>query len=152
MHINDTILGNIDELSEGDNMAEQELKKQYTISFGDKNKNTVNNSYLDQMYLGTGSLVEWSDYISAYYYNLFQYNDDRMFFYDVDTSGGNSGGPIYVTKHVYDKNGNNHQVYYDVIGICTAEFTEYGIGVVNMGMRMNGELLRFYLDNNNINW
>ncbi|MBP5431935.1 serine protease [Ruminococcus sp.] len=119
---------------------------------GTVNGNTVNNSYLDQMYLGTGSLVEWSDYISAYYYNLFQYNDDRMFFYDVDTSGGNSGGPIYVTKHVYDKNGNNHQVYYDVIGICTAEFTEYGIGVVNMGMRMNGELLRFYLDNNNINW
>ena len=116
------------------------------------NGNTVNNYYNDQMYLGTGSLQEWDDYIGEYWYNYFQYNDDRMFFYDVDTSGGNSGGPIYVTKHVYDKNGNNHQVYYDVIGICTSEYTIGNNGIINIGTRINGELLRFYLNNNNINW
>ena len=112
----------------------------------------VNDNTHDQMYLGTGSLVEWDDYISTYYYNYYHYNDDRMFFYNVDTSGGNSGGPIYITKDVYDKNGNNHQVYHDVIGICTSEFTINNNGVVNMGTRMNGELLRFYLHNTNPNW
>lgn len=112
----------------------------------------VNDYEHDQMYLGSGFLREWDDYISEDIYDYYHYDEDRMFFYDVDTSGGNSGGPIYVTKHVYDKNGNNHQVYYDVIGICKSEYAPNGIGVINMGTRMNGELLRFYLENSNINW
>lgn len=113
----------------------------------------VNDNTHDQMYWASGSLGEWEDYINASYYTANHLNDDRMFFYNVDTSGGNSGGPIYITKDVYDKNGNNHQVYYDVIGINTSSVYTLGdYGIVSMGTRMNSELLRFYLHNTNPNW
>ena len=46
------------------------------------------------------------------------------------------------------------KVIYKIISILITLVIifEVGIGVINMGTRMNGELLRFYLENSNINW
>lgn len=38
------------------------------------------------------------------------------------------------------------------VAIAFLFYAPNGIGVINMGTRMNGELLRFYLENSNINW
>lgn len=109
------------------------------------NGNTVNTGSVHNMYMCTGNLMEWSEGLNGIdEYNYYNLNEDRQLYYDADTSGGNSGGPVYVTKDVYDKNGNNHQVYYDVIAIHVSH-----TGVFNVGTRINGELLHFYLHNTN---
>lgn len=97
---------------------------------------TVNDHNIHNMYQGQGNLI-----------NSTAFSPDRQLFYDLDTSGGNSGGPVYVTQTVHDKYGNNTKVYYSVIAINVSGATEF-----NIGTRMNGELIRFYLHNNNPSW
>lgn len=60
--------------------------------------------------------------------------------YTIDTSGGNSGGPIYIREVVGDN------VYLTVIGIHT---TSYDNGE-NAGIRMTPDVLKFYGVNPNI--
>ncbi len=97
---------------------------------------TVNTLTLHNMYQCTGNLMDLS-----------VFEPDRQLFYNADTSGGNSGGPIYVSETVQDKNGNNTQVYYSVIAINVA-----GASNFNIGTRMNSELIHFYLHNSNLHW
>lgn len=97
---------------------------------------TVNTHYIHNMYQSTGNLLDSTSYVP-----------DRQLFYDLDTSGGNSGGPIYFTQTVHDNNGNNTKVYYSVIAINVA-----GDSNMNIGTRINGELIRFFLKNNNLSW
>ena len=109
----------------------------------------VNTGLLHQMYIGTGTLIEWNEYLNynqyESYYSYYNLDPDRQLYYNADTSEGNSGGPVYVKKDVYDKNGNNHREYYDVIAIHVSHTNNY-----NIGTRINGELIRFYLENDNV--
>ncbi|MBO5226541.1 MAG: trypsin-like serine protease [Ruminococcus sp.] len=66
-------------------------------------------------------------------------NSDFIFGYTCDTSGGNSGGPVYTTV-AYGGN-----VYYTVIGIHTT-----GAGTFNAATRITTDLLHFYKNNPNI--
>lgn len=72
--------------------------------------------------------------------------DDTHITYTADTSGGNSGGPVYLTES-YDE-----ATYYTVVGINVAhpnvDDPEY-----NIGTRMTTDLIHFYTYNNpNIKW
>ncbi len=68
---------------------------------------------------------------------------ERRLRYDIDTSGGNSGGPVYVKTDV----GNT--TYYTVIGIHT-RYVDYGVS--NGGTQMTTELLHFYKNNPYLMW
>lgn len=63
--------------------------------------------------------------------------------YNIDTSGGNSGGPVYVKTDV----GNT--TYYTVIGINTYNLKD---GISNGGTQMTTELLHFYKNNPYLMW
>lgn len=63
--------------------------------------------------------------------------------YNIDTSGGNSGGPVYVKTDV----GNT--TYYIVIGINTYNLKD---GISNGGMQITTELLHFYKNNPYLMW
>ena len=96
---------------------------------------TVNTTTQHMMYTGNGTVknIDHSD----------------LMYYDCDTIGGNSGGPVYI------KESFNGKTYYTVIAIHA-----HGIhnGVVghncgNHGACMTTDLIHFYTGNNtNINW
>ena len=71
--------------------------------------------------------------------------NDKIITYTVDTSGGNSGGPVYLTESYKGK------TYNTVIGINVAhpnvEDPKY-----NIGTRMTTDLIHFYTNNPNIKW
>lgn len=98
---------------------------------GEVRGKTVNHGSLHNMYTGTGA-VETD-----------KRDPDLQFCYTCDTSGGNSGGPIYTTTSY----GGN--VYYTVIGIVAGHNTTDGI---NIATRITTDLLHFYKNNSNIVW
>lgn len=73
---------------------------------------------------------------------------ERKIYYDIDTYGGNSGGPVYVENTIGDT------TYYTVIGIHTRRVTEKREGeyYANAGVQMTTELLHFYKNNEYIEW
>lgn len=95
----------------------------------DANGNIVTNSS-HQMYTGRGKLLA---------------NQDERIFYSNDASGGNSGGPVYVTTR-YTTDGTNWTEFNTVVGICTGH--DY-LGSVdcNDAKKITEPLLQFYLNN-----
>lgn len=93
---------------------------------GTVNGVVVNNGSKNNMYTGIGAITGGNEYTLNY---------------NVDTSGGNSGGPVY-TSTAY--NGN---VYYTVVAIHT-----HGAGTYNFGTRITTNLMHFYLNNPNISY
>lgn len=73
------------------------------------------------MYTGVGSILNC---------------DDQRLQYNTDTSGGQSGAPVYIVTTFQNK------VYYTVIAIHT-----HG---GNYGVRMTTDVLHFYYNNPNI--
>ncbi|MDD5947713.1 MAG: serine protease [Oscillospiraceae bacterium] len=90
---------------------------------------TVNTPTVHGMYTGSGTLVNSNSSTDCSIYRLK---------YDADTSGGNSGGPVYVTT-TYGGN-----TYYTAIAIHTTSG--------NSGVRMNRDVICFYLNNPNIEY
>lgn len=92
--------------------------------------NVVNNAInLHNEYTGNGIIIP-ND------------NDPQLCLrYNCDTSGGNSGGPVYLTSTLDGK------VYYTVIGIHTTS-----AGSFNSATRMTTDLLHFYKNNPNITY
>lgn len=85
----------------------------------------VVNSFTDDMeYTGIGKITSL---------------EDRKIWYNVDTSGGNSGGPVYMKTKM------NNKTYYTVIGVHTTGATNY-----NYATRITTELLHFYKNNSNV--
>ncbi|MDE6787999.1 MAG: serine protease [Ruminococcus sp.] len=70
-------------------------------------------------------------------------SSDKRLYYDVDTTSGNSGGPVYLTE-IY-----NNKVYYTVIAIHTKSG---GDGNYNSGTRITAELLKFFNGNPNLQY
>lgn len=74
---------------------------------------------------------------------------DRVLFYDADTYGGDSGGPVYVLDSY--PSGNTTVSEKIVIGIHTNGFNATNnIWGFNKGTRVNEELLRFYYQNTHL--
>ncbi len=68
-------------------------------------------------------------------------------YYDADTFGGNSGGPVYVEEGFTDKNGKLYETK-TVVAIHTNGFniTEYPNGK-NSGTRITPDILKFFYNN-----
>ncbi|MBQ8515677.1 MAG: trypsin-like peptidase domain-containing protein [Ruminococcus sp.] len=84
-----------------------------------------------EMYTGIGKIVQ----------NLGIHDVYRRVCYDVDTSKGNSGGPVYITTQYKKKE------YYTVIAIHSAGDEDNNI---NVGTRITTDLMHFYNNNPNI--
>lgn len=97
-----------------------------TVGTGNDEK-PVNNSGQHNMYTGNGRIFQ---------------SDDKRLYYNIDTTSGNSGGPVYVTE-VYD-----NKVYYTVIAIHTLS----KVGDYNSGTRMTVDLLKFFNGNTNLKY
>ena len=94
---------------------------------GKPNEEKIVNTLTEhKMYTGKGTIVG--------------INNDKIS-YDTDSTGGNSGGPAYITEKVKD---NEH---YTVIAIHS-----YSGTTQNGGVRMTTDLIHFYKNNKNINW
>lgn len=92
---------------------------------------TMNTNTQHTMYSGNGKM-----------YN----GNDSIIEYEVDTSGGNSGGPVYITESAYG------QTYYTVVGINVAH-PNGANPKYNIGTRITTDLIHFYSANNNyISW
>ncbi len=97
---------------------------------------TVNTYTLHNMYTGEGTLLSREDIENP--------TTDEMLYYDVDTSGGNSGSPVYIKEIV------RGETFYSVIGILnTGDLSFYG-PKYNCGVRFNSDILKFYKGNPNI--
>lgn len=72
--------------------------------------------------------------------------ENRTIFYDVDTSGGDSGGPIYMQTEM------NDETYYTLIGIHTNGDDNNIHSGYNYGTRITTELLHFYKSNSNVSY
>lgn len=90
--------------------------------------NNVNDGLKPKIYDGTGTIKDLNQ---------------NYVYYDADTSGGNSGGPVYVETKYDDK------IYYSVIGIHVWGYSP-GEEPLNRAIRMDTELLNFYKNNPNI--
>ena len=77
---------------------------------------------------------------------------ERRICYDIDSTGGNSGGPVYV------KNTIGTTTYYTVVGINAYSIdadnngSYYDDNDLNSGTRITTELLHFYKNNQFIEW
>ena len=93
---------------------------------------TVNTATKHMMYSGNGKM-----------YN----GNDSLIRYETDTTGGNSGGPVYITESIPGRN-----TYYTVVAINIAE-PNVDNPKYNIGTRMTTDLIHFYSANNtNIKW
>lgn len=85
------------------------------------------------------------------YYNSVPAKNKYRFFYDADTYGGDSGGPVYVDEAFYA--GGQWYTYKTVIGIHTASTVnstpgyQYCDSNYNSGVRITPDLLKFYYEN-----
>ena len=95
-----------------------------TIKQSDGTYITANDLEKHNQYLGTGTVLS---------------SETGRIAYTVDTTGGNSGSPVYVTS-TYKSN-----VYYTVIAIHTT-----GSYSGNSGTRITPTLLQFYYNNDNL--
>lgn len=88
------------------------------------NGNRVNDkNYLHSQYTGTGNITNKTDY---------------RLYYDVDTSSGNSGGPVYVEERI------GNQTFYSVLAIHTTGS--------NYGTRINVDIMKFFMNNDHIDY
>ena len=103
-------------------MNDNFINKQTAVSVTGFPKKVNNQEVHNVMYTGTGFIRQ---------------SDDNELYYDIDTFGGNSGGPIYITSTFQGK------AYYTVIGIHA-----YGdANSYNGGARITTNLLQFYKNN-----
>ncbi len=76
-------------------------------------------------------------------------------YYDADTAGGNSGGPVYAEEAFVtsssDPNGNLYE-YKTVIAIHTSGFNELSEEKANSGVMITPDVLKFYYDNSNVQY
>ena len=98
----------------------------YTIGVS-PNETTVNTSTIHNLYKGNGYITDLSNPLKIWY--------------DTDTSGGNSGSPVYYT---YTYNGIKYNV---VIGINTSGGVD-----ANAAIRITTDQLHFYKNNPYIAW
>jgi len=90
---------------------------------------TVNTDTKHMMYSGNGKVSG---------------GKEEIIYYQTDTSGGNSGGPVYITESI-----PGYDPYYTVVAIHT--FGNNGNG--NHGTRITTDLIHFYSANNkNLKW
>jgi V8-like Glu-specific endopeptidase len=89
----------------------------------------VNNTTKHNMYTGTGVCFSLDEDDELSYF-------DDMLKYNADTSAGDSGAPIYVTKKF------NNEIYYTVVGIH--------IRGGNYGVKLTPNHLQFYISNQNL--
>ena len=84
-------------------------------------------------YTGTGNLQDLTDY---------------KLFYDTDTSGGNSGGPVYIEETI-----NNNKCY-TVLAIHThgEDGNDNDNSENNCGTRITTDIMKFYMSNSNIGY
>lgn len=87
----------------------------------------TNGRYLHNMCTGEGYLVNNTDYPSS-----------LQLAYTNDATGGNSGGPVYITET------RGNYTYNTVIAVHTTS-----AGTYNIGTRITTDLLHFYLNNSN---
>ncbi len=105
----------------------------------------VNGEYVNMgntlytMYSSQGNLLDISDEDVDEH----SYDRTRQLFYDNDTTGGNSGGPVYVTESY------NGRVYHTIVAIHSSTSETYNY---NIGIRITTDLLRFYKYNPNLSW
>lgn len=92
----------------------------------------VNTLSKHELYRGTGK---------ATIFNRGSSGDIELIYYTADTTGGNSGGPVYVAEHINDK------IYYTVIGINVR-----GTDIQNIGTAMSPTVLKFLRGNTNKNY
>lgn len=85
---------------------------------------TVNTDKKHMMYSGNGKICG---------------GDNSLMYYNTDASGGNSGGPVYITESAYG------ETYYTVVAIHTN-----GGSYQNRGTRITTDLIHFYKCNPNI--
>lgn len=86
----------------------------------------VNTHNKHMMYTGNGKICSGSN--------------NKFIYYEADTSGGNSGGPVYITESL------NGKTYYTVVAIHTTGAN------YNYGTRIDTNLIHFYKSNDNIEW
>ena len=100
-----------------------------------------NDNELKRLYTGQGKIV---DDIKGLSY-IDKENEYDCIHYDVDTSGGNSGSPVYtITKNRI----NNRIIYsYTAIGIHSGD----PYGKWNHGPEMSRALIQFYKNNEKAN-
>lgn len=70
------------------------------------------------------------------------FQNPRCIFYDADTAGGDSGGPVYIEEQTTA--GGSLEKYKTAIAINVAESSYYNY---NTGVQITGDLLRFYKNN-----
>ncbi len=90
-----------------------------------------NNTGSNTMYTGTGNVSNGTN---------------MRLYYTADSTGGNSGGPVYITETRLDK------TYYTVIGINVSGISQNGVPLYNSAIRINTDLLHFYCNNPNLSW
>lgn len=94
---------------------------------------TVNTHNEHMMYTGNGKILPEPN--------------ESLLHYDTYISGGNSGGPVYVTESAGGK------TYYTVVGIATGSLTDSGLTTTySWGPRMTTDLIHFYKSNSNIKY
>lgn len=119
-----------------DSLIGSESSNVFVTGFPDEvGGNTVNTYDKDNMYTGKGKLLSPSV--------VREDASNDLIYYDVDTSGGNSGGPIYIEETVRGK------TFYTAIGsIVDGDRTDPY--TYNFGVRYNSDILKFYKGNPNI--
>ena len=97
------------------------------------NNNLVNTKTSHSQYTGTGNLQDLTDY---------------KLFHDADTSGGNSGGPVYIEETI-----NNNKCY-TVLAIhtCGEDGNDNDNSENNSGTRITTDIMKFYMSNSNIGY
>lgn len=99
------------------------------------NNTTVNTRNTDCMYSSSGHLVDVQT-------DRWGCDSKREIFISNDTTGGNSGSPVYITESY------NGQIYYNVIGLVyMSNLYIEGVEGNNRAIRMTTSLLRFFKDN-----
>lgn len=96
--------------------------------------NRVNSYDLHALYTGTGNIMSCETDETGYV---------DLIYYNVDTTNGDSGSPVYVTEQ---KNG---KIYYTVIGIYVAESVDVE---ENIGAAFSPPVIKFFKGNTNINY
>ncbi|MDE5584480.1 MAG: trypsin-like serine protease [Ruminococcus sp.] len=103
-----------------------------TIGTGN-NEKRVNTDTEHMMYSGNGIVYDIKD---------------SLIYYKADSSGGNSGGPVYITESKsVSEDEDKRRTYYTVVAIHTT-----GNNDVNYGTRITTDLIHFYKANSYINW
>lgn len=93
----------------------------------------MNTKTSHSQYTGTGNLQDLTDY---------------KLFHDADTSGGNSGDPVYIEETI-----NNNKCY-TVLAIhtCGEDGNDNDNSENNCGTRITTDIMKFYMSNSNIGY